>query len=56
MHEQIAAYDMCGSFCADEPELAGDVLFGARCALGLDDAWPGYVPDRWAAGESSLRS
>ena len=56
VHEQIAAYDMCGSFCAAEPELAGDVLFGARCALALDDAWAGYVLDRWAAGESSLRS
>jgi hypothetical protein len=56
VHEQIAAYDMCGSFCAAEPELAGDVLFGARCALALDAAWAGYVLDRWAAGESSLRS
>jgi hypothetical protein len=56
VHEQIAAYDMCGSFCAAEPELAGDVLFGARCALVLDAEWAGYVLDRWSAGESSLRS
>jgi len=56
VHEQIAAYDMGGSFCADEPELAGDVLFEARCVLGLNDARAGYVPDLRAAGESSLRS
>jgi len=56
VHEQIAAYDMCGSFADAEPEMARDVLFGARCALAVDGAWAGYVLDRWAAGESSLRS
>ena len=55
VHEQIAAYDMCGSFCAAEPELAGDVLFGARCALLLDEIWAAGVLAHWEAGESSLR-
>ena len=55
VHEQIAAYDMCGSFAAQEPGLAGDVLFGARCALALDQEWATEVLARWAAGESSLR-
>lgn len=41
VQEQIAAYDMCGSFAAAEPELAGELLFGARCALALD-ALAGY--------------
>jgi hypothetical protein len=54
VHEQIAAYDMCGSFCEAEPELAGDVLFGARCALALDARWASYVLNRWTAGDSSL--
>jgi hypothetical protein len=54
VHEQIAAYDMCGSFCVAEPELAADVLFGARCALALDARWAGSVLARWNAGESSL--
>jgi hypothetical protein len=56
VHEQIAAHDMCGSFCAAEPELAGDVLFGARCALALDARWADMVLRRWRAGESSLRA
>ena len=56
VHEQIAAYDMCGSFCRAEPEAAGDVLFGARCVLALDERWAVGLLDRWAAGESSLRS
>ncbi|OJF11562.1 iron-containing redox enzyme family protein [Couchioplanes caeruleus] len=55
VHEQIAAFDMCGSFCAAEPALAADVLFGARCALALEDRWAEYVLSRWEAGESSLR-
>jgi hypothetical protein len=54
VHEQIAAHDMAGSFCAEEPELTADLLFGARCALVVDALWAEYVLDRWAAGESSL--
>jgi hypothetical protein len=56
VHEQIAAYDMCGSFCEAEPEAAGDVLFGARCALALDDLWASHLLDRWSAGATSLRA
>jgi hypothetical protein len=56
VHEQIAAFDMCGTFAADEPDLADDVLFGARCVLTLEDRWAGYVLERWNAGESSLRA
>jgi hypothetical protein len=54
VHEQIAAYDMCGSFCVAEPERAADVLFGARCALALDARWAASLLARWDAGESSL--
>ncbi|MEV6597466.1 iron-containing redox enzyme family protein [Actinoplanes sp. NPDC051346] len=56
VHEQIAAFDMCGSFSEAEPELAADVLFGARCVLTLEDRWAEYVLSRWEAGESSLRT
>ncbi|WP_411267254.1 iron-containing redox enzyme family protein [Actinoplanes sp. KI2] len=55
VHEQIAAYDMCGSFAAAEPELAGDLLFGARCALALGARWAAAVLDAWKSGRSSLR-
>lgn len=55
VHEQIAAHDMCGTFCAEEPELAGGVLFGARCALAMDALWAEEVLAAWEAGESSLR-
>ncbi|GGN14488.1 hypothetical protein FHR83_003873 [Actinoplanes campanulatus] len=54
VHEQLAAYDMCGVFCATEPDHAADVLFGARCALALDGLWAREVLGCWSRGESSL--
>jgi hypothetical protein len=55
VHEQIAAHDLCGSFARAEPELAGDVVWGARCALAVDNRWAGEVLTAWEAGRSSLR-
>jgi hypothetical protein len=55
VHEQIAAVDMCGSLVAESPELAGDVLFGAGCALAVDGLAARQLLDAWAAGRSVLR-
>jgi hypothetical protein len=55
VHEQIAANDLCATFAAGEPELAGQVLWGARCALAVDTVWARSVLDAWQAGRSSLR-
>jgi Iron-containing redox enzyme len=55
VHEQIAAHDLCGTFVTAEPELAGQVLWGARCALAVDNLWARSVLDSWAGGRSSLR-
>ncbi|GGR46602.1 hypothetical protein GCM10010168_76670 [Actinoplanes ianthinogenes] len=55
VHEQIAAHDLCGTFALAEPDLAGQVLWGARCALAVDTLWARAVLDAWAAGRSSLR-
>ncbi len=56
VHEQIAAYDLAGSFATAEPELAGDVLFGARCAMAWDAHWAGEILAAWDAGRSALRA
>jgi hypothetical protein len=48
VHEQIAAHDMAGSFARAEPELAGDVLFGARCAMALDARWAEQMLANWS--------
>ncbi|MET8333073.1 iron-containing redox enzyme family protein [Streptosporangium canum] len=55
VHEQIAAHDMCGGFAAEHPALAGDVLYGAACALTLDRIFAERLLDRWTRGATSLR-
>ncbi|MGI5240800.1 iron-containing redox enzyme family protein [Dactylosporangium sp. CA-139066] len=60
VHEQIAAHDLCGGFCADLPEREREqqtslLLFGAACALALDGRFAAHLLQRWEAGESSLR-
>jgi hypothetical protein len=55
VHEQIAAHDLAGGLVAAEPQLAGDLLFGARVALALDALVSGHVLACWEAGRSSLR-
>ncbi|GIF98917.1 iron-containing redox enzyme family protein [Catellatospora citrea] len=55
VHEQIAAYDMCGSLVAEHPELAADVLFGAAASEALGGRAGAHLLDSWAADRSSLR-
>ncbi len=55
VHEQIAAYDMCGSLVAEHPELAADVLFGAASSEVLGGRVGAHLLGSWAAGSSSLR-
>jgi hypothetical protein len=47
VHEQIAAHDLCGSYVRDHPDAVSDVLFGARCALVLDDLFADHLLSRW---------
>lgn len=55
VHEVIAIHDLVGTLVRDEPELAPDVLWGARCLLLLDRLWAESLLGAWAAGGSSLR-
>jgi hypothetical protein len=55
VHEQIASVDMCGAFVAENPELAADVLFGARCSLAMDGLAAEHLLGAWEAGETGLR-
>ncbi|MGK5111198.1 iron-containing redox enzyme family protein [Geodermatophilus sp. CPCC 205506] len=55
VHEQIASVDMCGSLVAEEPELTGDVLFGAACSLALDGLTARHLLGAWEVGRSGLR-
>ncbi len=55
VHENIAAYDLAGGLARAEPEVAGDILFGARALLLLEDRFARYLLDAWERGGSSLR-
>jgi hypothetical protein len=50
----IAAYDLAGSLVEAEPELAADVVFGARALLALEGGFAEHVLGRWERGASSL--
>ena len=54
VHEQIAAHDLCGAFCLENPDQAPAVLFGAACGLALDRLFADHVLARWRADDSSL--
>src|SRR5829696_7705056 len=54
VHENIAAYDLAGGLARQEPEVADDIVFGARALLFLEDRFARRMLDSWARGEPSL--
>jgi hypothetical protein len=54
VHENIAAYDLAGGLARQEPELADDILFGARALLFLEDRFARHLLDAWESEETSL--
>ena len=54
VHEELAAHDLAGALASDEPELAADILFGARALLAVDAVAAQRIYDAWRSGESSL--
>jgi hypothetical protein len=55
VHENIAAYDLAGALARQEPEVAADILFGARALLFLEDRFGRAALADWEAGRSSLQ-
>jgi len=56
VHENIAAWDLAGGLAAEEPEVAADILFGARALLQIEAKWATHLMDCWERGETSLRA
>lgn len=56
VHENIAAWDLAGGLAAAEPEVAADILFGARALLQVEARWATHLMESWERGESSLRA
>jgi hypothetical protein len=55
VHENIAAYDLAGGLARQEPEVAADILFGARALLFLEDRLGRHLLGSWEEGRISLR-
>jgi hypothetical protein len=55
VHESIAAVDLAGGLLRQQPELAGDLIFGARALAELDGRRRRHLLECWEGGESSLR-
>ncbi|MDQ3644777.1 MAG: iron-containing redox enzyme family protein [Actinomycetota bacterium] len=55
VHENIAAVDLAGGLMRQEPEVAEDVLFGARALLEIESRWTHHLLEAWKAQRSSLR-
>jgi len=55
IHDMIATYDLAGQLAMQEPQLAPQILFGARSLSTLDAAWSSYVLSSWGDGATSLR-
>jgi len=54
VHEQVAAWDLAGGLAAAEPELTGDILWGAAALLTVEALWARHLFDAWEHGASSL--
>jgi hypothetical protein len=56
VHEAVAAVDLAGGLIRQDPALAGDILWGARCLARVEADWAAHLLDCWAQGRSSLRA
>ena len=53
-HQIVAAADLAGGLARSEPEVASDIIFGARAIMAVEGRFSGHLLDSWAAGASSL--
>lgn len=54
VHDMIATYDLAGTLAMQDPDLAPQIIFGARALLEIDAHWSERVLSDWSAGRSSL--
>jgi hypothetical protein len=53
-HQVIAAEDLAGGLAREEPNLAPDILFGARALMAVEERFARHLLRSWASGSSSL--
>ena len=54
-HEVVASQRLAAGFARSEPSLSGDILFGARAVMALEDRFARSVLGCWEDGRTSLR-
>lgn len=54
VHQVVALNDMATAFARQEPDRAGDVLFGARAIMAVEQRFTEHLLGAWARGETSL--
>jgi Iron-containing redox enzyme len=55
VHEAIAAIGLAGGLARHEPELADDILWGARALVVVERRWAETLLGAWERDETSLR-
>jgi hypothetical protein len=55
IHENVAAVDLAGGLARQQPELAGDILWGAATLVELDGRVARHILEAWEESSSSLR-
>ncbi len=53
-HEVVALQSLAGGLASDEPELAADILFGARAVMLVEERFARHLLDAWAERSTSL--
>ena len=56
IHESVAAVDLAGGLARQQPELTGDILWGAAALVELDARFARHMLAAWELGVSSLRA
>ena len=56
IHESVAAVDLAGGLARQQPELTGDILWGAAALVELDARFARHMLAAWELGASSLRA
>lgn len=54
-HQTVALEELAVGLAEQEPEVAGDIVFGARALVAVEDQMATAVLDGWDAGQGSLR-
>jgi hypothetical protein len=54
VHEVVASRDLAGGFVAAEPDRAGDVSFGARALMAVEERFACSLLEAWTGGRRSL--